>query len=50
LKERINNFKNGFLRLFSEIGQSLTDFFEKNNIIDFDNEQLVIHQTATDEL
>ncbi len=38
-----------FYRAYPEIGQTVSDFFEKNNIIDFANEQLVIHQTLSDE-
>ena len=38
-----------FYRIYPEIGQALTDFFDKNNIIDIASEQLSIHQSATDE-
>jgi hypothetical protein len=41
-----------FYRVYPEIGQSVTDFFEKNNIIDIASDQssIQIHQSATDEL
>jgi len=39
-----------FYRVYPEIGQSVTDFFERNNIINIASEQLSIHQSPTDEL
>ena len=39
-----------FYRVYPEIGQSVPDFFERNNIINIASEQLSIHQSATDEL
>jgi len=35
--------------MYPEIGQTVSDFFIKNNILDLTNEQLSIHQTASDE-
>ena len=39
-----------FYRVYPEIGQSVTDFFERNNTINIASEQLSIHQSPTDEL